>query len=78
MIFNYKLTVQNLIFSIVFDEKVDLSFNKLDDEKVEILSTAVLNIDELIVARDRFTTIGIKSICNEINRKPNPVRYSIL
>ena len=59
-------------------QKVDLSSNKLDDEKAEILSTAVHNIDELIVPRGRFTTIVIKSIYNEIKRKPNPVRYSIL
>ena len=54
--------------------KVDLSSNNLDDEKAEKLSTAVNNIDELIVAGCQLTTNGIKSICNEIKRRPNPVR----
>ena len=59
-------------------QKVDLSFNTLDDEKAEILSTAVQNIDELIIAGCQLTTIGIKNICNEVKRRPNPVRYSVL
>ena len=57
--------------------KVDLSSNDLDDEKAEKLSTAVNNIDELIVAGCQLTTNGIKSICNEIKRRPNQVRYNI-
>ena len=57
--------------------KVDLSFNNLDDEKAEKLSTAVNNIDELIVAGCKLTTNGIKSICNKVKRRPNPVRYNI-
>ena len=56
--------------------KVDLSFNNLDDEKAEKLSTAVHNIDELIVVGCQLTTNGIKSICNEVKRRPNPVRYN--
>ena len=56
--------------------KVDLSSNNLDDEKAETLSTAVNNIDELIVAGCQLTTNGIKSICNEVKRRPNPVRYN--
>ena len=59
-------------------QKVDLRFNTLDDEKAEILSTAVQNIDELIIAGCRLTTTGIKSICNEVKRRPNPVRYCVL
>ena len=56
--------------------KVYLSSNNLDDEKAETLSTAVNNIDELIVAGCQLTTNGIKSICNEVKRRPNPVRYN--
>ena len=56
--------------------KVDLSSNNLDDEKAEKLSTAVNNIDELIVAGCQLTTNGIKSICNEVKRRSNPVRYN--
>ena len=56
--------------------KVDLSSNNLNDEKAETLSTAVNNIDELIVAGCQLTTNGIKSICNEVKRRPNPVRYN--
>ena len=57
--------------------KVDLSSNNLDDEKAEKLSNAVNNIDELIVAGCQLTTNGIKSICNKVERRPNPVRYNI-
>ena len=59
-------------------QKVDLSSNNLNDEKAVILSTAVHNIDELIVAGCQLTTNGIKSICNEVERRPNPVRYNKL
>ena len=57
--------------------KVDLSSYNFDDEKAEKLSTAVNNIDELIVAGCQLTTNGIKSICNEVKRRPNPVRIII-
>ena len=57
--------------------KVDFSSNNLDDEKAETLSTSVNNIDELIVAGCQLTTNGIKSICYEVKRRPNSVRYNI-
>jgi len=54
-------------------KEVDISWNELDDDMTEILSTCLHNVEELCVRKCQLTPTGIETIFNAIREKTIPV-----
>jgi len=54
-------------------KRVDLGWNKLDDDMTALLSTCLHNIEALYVRKCQLTTRGIENIVDAIRKRTVPV-----
>ena len=55
-------------------KKVDFKNNELDDEKADILSSCLHNVNELDLQNCKFSTKALKTISSAISKLPNSVK----